>query len=151
MRTFYLLLLGACYASGLRAQDERLAIQQWQSQHPTTLLIASDRYNSLSDQERTALGTDYILFQDKITLQQLQQSDAALKSIQTGKNNATKDADLAFIKQWLGANQDVKLVPHSIFAAFSPEEQTPYLENSRCMILYGETLTVKDIELFEQH
>lgn len=151
MRTFYLLLLGAFYASGLHAQDERLAIQQWQSQHPTTLLISSDRYNALSDKERTALGTDYILFQDKITLALLQQSDAALKSAQTGKDNTAKDADLTFMKQWLGENQDVKIVPHSIFAAFSPEEQTPYLEHPRCMILAGETLTVKDIELFEQH
>lgn len=150
MRTFYLLLLGAFYASGLLAQDEQTAIQQWQNQHPTTLFIAADRFHALSDEERTLLGSDYILFQDKITLQLLQQSDAELKSTETGENTTVKDADPNFIKQWLGANQDVKIVPHSIFAAFGAEQQQPYLDNFRCMILMGETLTLKDIELFEQ-
>ena len=57
--------------------QEDAAIRQWQSSHPTTLLISAARYASFSDEEKALIGTDYILFEDKVTLELLEQSEQA--------------------------------------------------------------------------
>jgi hypothetical protein len=145
-----LLLLTVIISGGLNAQNESSAIRQWQSLHPTTLLISSGRFNMLSDAERELLGKDYILFNEEISLEQLQQYDAA-KSSAAGSAFVGKDEDAAVIKQWKGTHQDVKLVPRAYFESLTGEQQLLYTENPYCLILLGETLTVEDIEHFEAH
>lgn len=148
MRTTYLLLLAGFISCGLKAQNDRTAIQQWQSLHPTTLLISSERFYSLSETERQLLGNDYIVFQDEISLEQLKQHEAVKSGVASSKQPVSKDADAVAIKQWLGAHPDVKLVPRSYFDALNADKQQLYSENPYCLVLQGETLTVKDIELF---
>lgn len=148
MRSLHLLLLGTLVVSSSWGQNNEPAIRQWQSQHPTVLLISSDRYEAMSEKERSLLG-EYIVFDDRITLEQLESY-----STEQEKNNAgvvlLKEADANYVKQWRGQNQDVKIVPQSVFSSTEESRKQIYLDNPRCLILSGEILTVKDIELFEQ-
>jgi vacuolar-type H+-ATPase subunit F/Vma7 len=148
MRSLHLLLLGTLVVSSSWGQNNEPAIRQWQSQHPTVLLISSDRYEAMSEKERSMLG-EYIVFDDRITLGQLESYSAEQE-----KNNAgvvlLKEADANYVKQWRGQNQDVKIVPQSVFSSLEESRKQIYLDNPRCLILSGEILTIKDIELFEQ-
>lgn len=146
-----LLLLIVLVSGGLKAQNQRTAIQQWQSLHPTTHLISSERFNALSDQERKLLGNDYIVFRDEVSLEQLQQYDATAKNGAASPSPVMKDEDAAAIKQWKGLHPHIKLVPRSYFDSLTEEKQLLYTENPYCLILQGESLTVKDIELFGEH
>lgn len=148
MKITYLLLLAGFISCGLNAQEDRAAIQQWQSSHPTTFVISSERFDQLSETERQLLGDDYIVFQGKITLEQLQQYEAVKSGVASSKQPITKDADPAVIKQWLGTHPDVKLLPRSHFESLDTDQQLLYSENPLCIVLLGETLTVKDIELY---
>lgn len=146
----YLLLLAGFIPCGLKAQDERTAIQQWQSLHPTTLLISSERFNSMSEDERALLGNNYIVFQEKITIAQLQQYDAE-KEKTTGvaqKQPLAKDEDLQFIKNWRATHREVRIVPHSKYITLN-EVRLQQVQSSEFIILEGETITVKDIEHYK--
>jgi hypothetical protein len=149
MKTTLLLLTGFL-SGGLNAQNDQVAIGQWQSLHPTTLLISSERFNLLSEAERALLGNDYVVFEERISLEQLRQYDAVKNSV-AGEAPATKEEDAAAIKQWKGTHQDIKLVPRSYFESLDAEKQLLYTEDPYCLVLLGETLTVKDIELFAEH
>jgi len=149
MKWIYLLLLFGAFSSAAIAQDEQQAIQQWQSSHPTTLFISSDRFTNLSEKEQLLLGSDILIYQDKITLTVIEQHTSQLKSSIGNSSKPGKAEDLAIIKNWLAFNGDVKLVPRSLFDTADDIHQQIYLENSRCMVLLGEQLTVKDIQLFE--
>ena len=150
MKCIYLLLFGALNASAVCAQNDQQAIQQWQSAHPTTLFISAERYNSLSSHEQQLLGSDLIIYLDKISLEVIEQHEALTKSENDQSHKPAKTEDLAIIKNWSAANPGVKIVPRSMFDTIEAERQQFYLEDSNCLILEGEWLTVKDIELFEQ-
>ncbi len=126
--------------------QEDAAIRQWQSSHPTTLLISTARYASFSEEEKALIGTDYILFEDKVTLELLEQYEQA-KSGGMSAKKPVKEADQQVIKDWLGTHQGVKIIPQSTFAAFVPERQQYCLERPlEILILEGESITLKDIE-----
>lgn len=150
MKCIYLLLLGALNASAVCAQTDQQAIQQWQSAHPTTLFISAERYNSLSSQEQELLGSDLIIYTDKISLAVIEQHEALTKSTNDQSHKPAKAEDLAIIKNWSAANPDVKIVPRSVYNAAEPNRQQIYNENPNCLVLAGEWLTAKDIELFVQ-
>ncbi len=150
MKCIYLLLFGALNASAVFAQTEQQSIQQWQSAHPTTLFISAERYNSLSTQEQQLLGSDVIIYQDKISMALIEQHEAHTKSTNDQSYKPGKTEDQAIIKNWSANNPGVKIVPRSMFDTIEPERQQFYLEDPNCLILEGEWLTVKDIELFEQ-
>jgi hypothetical protein len=150
MKSIYLLLFSALNASAVCAQNDQQAIQQWQSAHPTTLFISAERYNALSSEEQHLLGSDIIVYQDKISLALIEQHEALAKAENDHSQKPTKTEDLAIIKNWKATNPDVKIVPRSVFMAADQDRQQVYTENTNCLILLGEWLTVKDIELFEQ-
>lgn len=125
------------------SQDEK-AIQQWQSQHPTTLLISSERFAQLSADEQELLGTDLIVFNDKITLEQLEQYSAAKSGASGQAPQQDKDETAQFIKDWLGAHQEVLIVRQSEFQAMTPEQQQKMID-FRALILTGETITQNDL------
>ena len=116
MKWNYLLLFGAINSAAI-AQDEQQAIQQWQSSHPTTLFISSDWYSSLSEKEQQLLGSNVLIYQDKITLTVIEQHDAQLKSTAGNSIKPAKEEDLVIIISWLAYNSDVKLLPRSLFDA----------------------------------
>lgn len=144
----FLLLIGVSITPALLAQNDRQAIQQWQSSHPATILISAERYNGLSQQEQQLLGSDVIVFQEKITLAQLEQYDVAKNGALASKP-AAKDEEPELVKQWLGMHPDVKIIPRSLYDSL-PDEQRLAYDQPYCMILQGETITAKDIELFGQ-
>lgn len=150
MKCIYLLLFGALNASAVCAQTDQQAIQQWQSAHPTTLFISAERYNSLSSQEQELLGSDLIIYNDKISLVAIEQHEALTKSTNDQSNKPSKTEDLTIIKNWSANNPDVKIIARSVFDVIPADRQSAYLEDSNCLILAGEWLTVKDIESFEQ-
>jgi PHD/YefM family antitoxin component YafN of YafNO toxin-antitoxin module len=150
MKSIYLLLFGALNATVVCAQNDQQAIQQWQSAHPTTLFISAERYNALSLQEQELLGADLIIYQDKISLAVIEQHEALIKSENDHSQKPTKTEDLSIIKNWTANNPDVKIVPRSVYDAAEDDRKQVYSENTNCLILEGEWLTVKDIELFEQ-
>ena len=150
MKSIYLLLFGALNATVACAQNDQQAIQQWQSAHPTTLFISAERFNALSSQEQELLGSDLIIYQDKISLALIEQHEALVKSDNDQSQKPTKTEDLTIIKNWTANNPDVKIVPRSVFNAAEQDRQQVYSENTNCLILEGEWLTVKDIALFEQ-
>jgi hypothetical protein len=134
-------------ATTLFAQVDENAIRKWQSLHPTTLLISAERYNSLSTEEQQLLGTDVIVFQEKITLSQLEQYDAE-KSISVGpKETAAKDEDLRIIKEWRGKHRDVQLIPHSKYVTLT-EVRLQQVHSAGYIVLEGEEITVKDIDAY---
>ena len=142
-----LLLLTVFTATTLSAQENENAIRQWQSLHPTTLLISAERYNSLSTEEQQLLGSDVVVFQEKITLEQLEQY-AAEKGIAAGpKQTIAKDADLAAIKEWRGKHRDVQLVPQSKYVTLS-DTRLQQVHSAGYIVLEGETITLKDIEAY---
>jgi hypothetical protein len=149
MKCIYLLLFGVLNASAVCAQTDQQAIQQWQSAHPTTLFISAERYHSLSTQEQQLLGSDLIIYQDKISLAVIEQYEAATKSTNDQSNKPSKTEDLEIIKNWSANNPDVKIVKRSYFDSIPANQQQAYLDDANCMILEGEWLTVKDIESFE--
>ena len=149
MKCIYLLLFGVLNASAVCAQTDQQAIQQWQSAHPTTLFISAERYHSLSTQEQQMLGSDLIIYQDKISLAVIEQYEAATKSTNDQSNKPSKTEDLEIIKNWSANNPGVKIVKRSYFDSIPANQQQAYLDDANCMILDGEWLTVKDIESFE--
>ncbi|MBI3237615.1 MAG: hypothetical protein HYZ43_02015 [Flavobacteriia bacterium] len=107
-------------------------------------------FNALSSQEQELLGSDLIIYQDKISLALIEQHEALVKSDNDQSQKPTKTEDLAIIKNWTANNPDVKIVPRSVYDAAEDDRQQVYTENPNCLILEGEWLTVKDIALFEQ-
>ncbi|MES2557450.1 MAG: hypothetical protein V4604_14945 [Bacteroidota bacterium] len=150
MKCIYLLLFCALNASAVCAQNDQQAIQQWQSAHPTTLFISAERYHALSSQEQQLLGSDLIIYQDKISLAVIEQYETATKSTNDQFSKPSKTEDLAIIKNWSANNPGVKIVPRSVYDVAEPNRQQIYDENPNCLVLTGEWLTVKDVVLFEQ-
>lgn len=149
MKGYLLLLCGSLFTGISQAQSEQQAIQQWQSLHPNTQIVSEDRFNAMSDDERSLLGKDVIVYKDKITLSVLEAYDLKEKSIESNQTHKISPEDSYFIKRWLATNSDVKIIPKSVYEAMNEERKLVYSENPRCMILKGETLTIKDIEDFE--
>lgn len=129
------------------SQDEQ-AIQQWQSQHPTTLLISSERFAQLSADERALLGEDLIVFNDRITLAQLTQYSTEKSGASGEAPETDKDENAQFIKDWLGAHQEVLIVKQSEFQAMTPEQQQNMID-FQALILAGETVTRNDLLLYQ--
>jgi hypothetical protein len=125
------------------SQDET-AIQQWQSQHPATLLISSHRFQQLSTEEQALLGTDVIVFNDKITLAQLEQYSAEKSGAAGQAPDIDKDEKAQFIKDWLGSHQEVLIVKQSEFQAMTPEQQQNMID-FHALVLTGETITQEDL------
>lgn len=145
MKKTTLLLLTFMSCMSVFSQDDT-AIQKWQSSHPTTLLISAARYASFSDEEKTLIGTDYVLFEDKVTLELLEQSEQS-KSTEMSTNEPIKEEDQQIVKDWMATHLDVKIVRQSAYAAFSPERQQYCLERPlEILVLEGESITIKDIE-----
>lgn len=150
MKGYLLLLCGSLFTGISQAQSEQQAIQQWQSLHPNTQIVSENRFNAMSEEERLLLGSDVIVYKDKITLSQLQAHDNLNeKSVKSAEASKLSPEDKSFIKLWTAENGDVKIVPKSVYNSADDARKLIYSENPRCLILEGETISVKDIERFE--
>lgn len=58
--------------------------------------------------------------------------------------------DDQFIKDWLGYNQQVKIVTRSYFESLNEERKQVYIDYN-CLILAGEKITIWDIKNYEQN
>lgn len=150
MKGYLLLFCGILYTGYSQAQTEQQAIQQWQNAHPATQFVSEERYATLSKSERDLLGDDVIIYKEKITLSLLEAYDLQSKSTSTNEEATLSYEQKQVIKNWLATNPDVKIVPRSVFDAADESRKLVYTQTPRCLILESETLTVKDIERFEQ-
>jgi hypothetical protein len=148
MRSAYLLLLGAFAMHGANAQDNRQAIQQWQSAHSSILLISSERFHSLSDAEQELLGMDYIVFQNELTLAQLEQHSSGKSSLPSAKQPDPKDENALSIKKWLAAHPDIMIVSKAEFDAMDAAKQQECHNNPSVLLLKGEIITMLDINQY---
>ena len=143
MKKTSLLALAFLFSMNAFSQEDA-AIQKWQSAHPTTLLISAARYASLSDEEKALIGTDYILFEDKVTVELLEKFDQQ-KGIET--TTTFKEEQQQEVKNWLSTHPEVKIIRRSTFDAFAPERQQYCAERPlEILVLEGESITIKDIE-----
>jgi len=152
MSTTSLLLLGVCFISlATHAQNDSQAISQWQSGHPSTLLISADRYNTLSDNEQLLLGEDFIVYHDEITLAQLEQSARAKSNYTNSRQTEIDlhDDNASAVKQWLGEHPDVMIVRKSEYTAMDEAKQLECRTNSMILLLKGEQITAQDIYYYE--
>ena len=124
--------------------QEEQAIQQWQSAHPSTQLISVSLYTSLSDGEKALIGTDYVLFTEKLTIKQLEASAPSLKNTGVKAPSVLSMDEAQVIKDWLGAHPEVWIVEQSYFQQANEEERLE-LETAHAMILEGEVVTLNDI------
>jgi len=143
MKNLYLLLPAIVFSQYSYSQNED-AIRQWQLAHPSTQLISSSRFSSLTDADKALLGTDYIVYREKVTIELLEASEAGVKSLNTSEEIIRED-ESDFIKIWLAEHSDIKILSRSQYTSFSPEEQQLYIEN-HALILQGEKLTLQDIQ-----
>ncbi len=147
MKKQLLLLTAVISCSSIYAQEDA-AIQQWQSNHPTTLLISASRYASFSDEEKALIGTDYILFENKVTLELLEQFDQQ-KGLNQDAVEPLKEGDADMIKNWMSSHREVKIVRQSAYIAFAPERQQYCIDHPlEILVLDGESITIKDIERY---
>lgn len=122
-------------------------IQQWQLSHPSIQLISAARYAAFTEEERSLIGPDYMLFTDRITLQQLETSEPRLKSATAYNEEQLAGEDAQFIKEWRTANPDIKIIRQSEYQQFTAGEQQIYVTH-HSLILTGEVITRSDIEHF---
>lgn len=70
---------------------------------------------------------------------------------QINENEKSKPhTDDQFIKDWLGYNQQVKIVTRSYFESLNEERKQVYIDYN-CLILAGEKITIWDIKNYEQN
>lgn len=119
-------------------QDE---ISLWTASHPDVYIMSSENYNSLSESTRTKISDLVIVYEGKLTLEKLQAFDQE-KSVGSAGTDYRKNSDAQEIKDWLGENQDVKIVKRSVYNSLSEEDKSYY---AGALILIGEKLTVEDI------
>jgi hypothetical protein len=148
MKVAYI-LLPFLVSGGLYAQSDRQAIQQWQSLHPHTLLVSSERFHQLSDQELQLLGEDYVLFEGSVSLDQLQQYDAIAASTSASDRPIAKKEDNFYVKLWLADHSDVMIIQQSVFQAMDEAKQQECFNNPTILVLQGEILTLTDLYNYE--
>lgn len=113
-------------------------IQQWQNLHPGFLLMTVANFESLPSALQTKLKQKVVLFTPE--------SEQKLTGI-TLEPIPNKTIDVATenrLKEWRALHPDVKLIPKSVFLAASTEQQLSY-QQSNCLILAAETLTISDL------
>jgi|GEM_PF-6173200 len=136
MKYFYPLVLFPALSTF--AQEET-TIQQWQSAHPATQLITTERYTTLSEEEKQLLGTNYILFTGTVTMAQLLEATPADQPF-----SPANPEEAQFIKDWIAAHPEVQIIPKSHYLRANEEERSEF-EQANAMILEGETVTLNDV------
>lgn len=126
-------------------QEELYAFQQ---NHPEISFYELSDYNNLSSVEKKLLGDKVVIYENDI----LQSNYADLNSTLDLKTNQTlqqeNDSFTEVIKVWLANNQDVKIVPQSMYLEGNQAMRDEYLQND-CMILLGELITIEDIKNYQ--
>lgn len=135
-----LLLIALLGMERLYAQSSA-KIQQWQSSHPELLLMSQSSYDQLSKDLQVKLKDKIVIFDENQPIESLNVTKATPYTQQEIQEHRV---DTDFIKQWLGAHPEVKVVPRSIYESATPEVQQIYRDN-HCLILSGETIQKQDI------
>lgn len=136
------------FSNALFSQDS--AIENWQNKHPHVVAIESNTFHALSDEQKALLGENYIVFDHKLKLSDIEEfeSNLALKTNGYTNHYEAKSEEANAIKAWLGKNQDVKIIPRSYFQSLNSDQQSDYIE-ADALICIGETITLEDIEIYE--
>ena len=130
----------ACYSQ----QSE---IADWQKKHPHILFVEQADYTPEFKAQLESLNREVIVYTDEITMDVINSYTSVFQE-KTTLSNAVRIEDLDAIKVWLSQNQDLKIVPRSVFNSESESYQNEILE-SDALVLQGEKITLEDIEIYE--
>jgi hypothetical protein len=147
--TTILLLLGVCCVSlRTHAQEDNSAIQQWQSTHSSTIIISSERYGMLSATEQELLGEDLLVYENQLTLAQLENYSPATSTYAEILPDSENEQAL-FVKRWLVNHPDVTVVPKQEFTAMDDVKKLECTDNPLFLLLKGDKITAADIYYYE--
>lgn len=122
-------------------------ISDWQQIHPNVIFIEGKDFTTEFEEKLTALNQEYIIYSNEISINDIQGYETqAYEKSTTGE--IRNDGGNQLIKDWLGKNQDLKIISRSAFESASASKQD-LLINSNALILVGEKLTISDIENYE--
>lgn len=122
------------------AQENTIAPSQLSN---VAFIHVSDLSN-FSQAELDLLHGNYIVFEGELTTDLVQNHIVANKSIDSEPEQSLKPEEQQFVKNWLAAHQNVKIVTGSAYEA-SPENIRNEYFKSRCLMLKGEIVTQEDI------
>jgi len=128
-------------------------VKQWISNNPAVNFINERNLSNFSSSDLNLMDGNYIVFNGELTEKDIADFDPAFldKKENNTLNQTSANANFdqaSFVKFWLSKHQHVKIVKRSEFNAVDQASRQEYLANG-CLILMGEVLTKKDIELFQ--
>lgn len=146
MKIKTLLLFSLCMTA-IYGHSQKQDVIDWQKIHPNVIFIESGDFNSDFEEKLIALNQEYIVYSEEITMNDIHRyANQAIEKSST--TELRDDGGEQIIKDWLGKNQHVKIVPNSYFNAMSSQDKE-ILALEEAIILIGESLTTTDIENYE--
>ena len=123
-------------------------VSKWQQRNPNVVFISQDKFDELSDTQKSVLKNNYIIFSESITMSdiELYQEKTVVKSV---NHSATifdyNDPNANFIKVWLGESH-VYCIQKDIYDTWTEDEMN---EHPEVLVYPGEYLTIQDITDYE--
>lgn len=120
-------------------------IEIWQRNHPTVTFISQASFDALSKDKKKLLGESYIVFDGKMTSEQINTQLKSLKSNTPNVPFSYDDPNAQLIKDWLGENSHIRIIKGELMEAKNIDVEKP-----NTLVYYGEFLTLKDIQDYEK-
>jgi hypothetical protein len=125
-------------------------VQEWQEHHPDVVFIEHNDFSDFSIEQAELLGDKIIVYNTTISMADISLYESAVKT-NFAENTAVQIAsDLEGsldVKTWLAQNRTVKILKRSFFDSLSQERRDIYI-NANAMILFGENITLADIQAY---
>ena len=125
-------------------------ISNWQQIHPNVIFIESSDFTPDFEEKLIALKQEFIVYSTKIDVNDITNYETKTyeKSGTSVSDQIRNDDGNQLIKDWLGQNQTIKIVPRSDFESYDKQDRN-LLITENALILAGESLTITDIENYE--
>lgn len=133
------------------AISQNLEVQKWQENNPHVLFIEATDYAELSEQKKALLGSEFIVFNDKISQQDIANYLTSKSDIESTTKSIidSNSPNADEVKAWLAKNSDLKIISNDYFSSLNQVEQQVYLE-ADALIYQGEHLTIEDIRQYNE-
>jgi hypothetical protein len=127
------------------SQTEKIA--EWQRIHPNVIFIEKNDFTPEFEEKLSALNQEFILYQGEISINEINSYETKAYEKSTA-GQIRQDGGNQEIKDWLGQNQTIKIVPRSYYDSTTNDERDLLL-SINALILAGEKLTITDIYNYE--
>lgn len=144
MKNFFVVAT-LCFTQSVNSQENNSSPTQ--IRHPQTTFIHVSDLANFSQAELAMLKGNYVVFDGELTSEKMQEmllTANTNKSLDAAPAYSLKPEEQQFIKDWLAAHADVKIVTRSEYDLSAENIQNEYVK-SRCLILAGEIVTREDI------